>query len=320
LDGGKVLTKGGYSAIIIVDNAHNLIFRWVPSKVIGKSEDCGGKTIGGVFVKEIIKMKQLLEAGVHFGHQTKRWDPKMKPYVYAARKGIYIIDLQQTVKLLKEAYNFVSGLGRNGKTILFVCTKHQGAQTIEEEAKRCGAFYINKRWVGGLLTNFSTISNRINRLHELEGMEEKGEFNDMPIKEANKLRKELERLRKYLNGVKDMKKVPDALFIVDPKREYNAVHEAHKLGIPTVAIVDTNCDPDEIDYVIPGNDDAIRAIKLIASKIADAYLEGKEGKSEEEAKEAAAAAAAEEEASTGETSETVEEESTPEEASESVNE
>ncbi|WP_036223545.1 30S ribosomal protein S2 [Mesoaciditoga lauensis] len=228
-------------------------------------------------------MKQLLEAGVHFGHQTKRWDPKMKPYVYAARKGIYIIDLQQTVKLLKEAYNFVSDLGRNDKTILFVCTKHQGAQTIEEEAKRCGAFYINKRWVGGLLTNFSTISNRIKRLHELEEMEEKGEFNDMPIKEANKLRKELERLRKYLNGVKDMKKVPDALFIVDPKREYNAVHEAHKLGIPTVAIVDTNCDPDEIDYVIPGNDDAIRAIKLITSKIADAYLEGKEGMSSEEA-------------------------------------
>ncbi len=234
-------------------------------------------------MKEIIKMKQLLEAGVHFGHQTKRWDPKMKPYVYAARKGIYIIDLQQTVKLLKEAYHFVSDLGRNGKTILFVCTKHQGAQTIEEEAKRCGAFYINKRWVGGLLTNFSTISNRIKRLHELEEMEEKGEFNDMPIKEANKLRKELERLRKYLNGVKDMKKVPDALFIVDPKREYNAVHEAHKLGIPTVAIVDTNCDPDEIDYVIPGNDDAIRAIKLITSKIADAYLEGKEGMSSEEA-------------------------------------
>ncbi len=252
--------------------------------VIGKGDDCGGKTNGGVFVKEIIKMKQLLEAGVHFGHQTKRWEPKMKPYVYAARKGIYIIDLQQTVKLLKEAYNFVSDLGKNGKTILFVCTKHQGAQTIEEEAKRCGAFYINKRWVGGLLTNFSTLSRRINRLHELEEMEEKGEFDELPIKEANKLRKELERLRKYLNGVKEMKKIPDALFIVDPKREYNAVREAHKLGIPTVAIVDTNCDPDEIDYVIPGNDDAIRAIKLITSKIADAYLEGKEGQSDEQEK------------------------------------
>ncbi len=236
-------------------------------------------------MKDIIKMKQLLEAGVHFGHQTKRWDPKMKPYVYAARKGIYIIDLQQTVRLLKEAYNFVSDLGKEGKTILFVCTKHQGAQTIEEEAKRSGAFYINKRWVGGLMTNFSTISKRIERLHELEDMEEKGEFEGLPIKEANKLRKELERLRKYLNGVKDMKKVPDALFIVDPKREYNAVREAHKLNIPIVAIVDTNCDPDEIDYVIPGNDDAIRAIKLITSKIADAYLEGKEGQSEEEVTE-----------------------------------
>lgn len=240
-----------------------------------------GKPYGGVFVKEIIKMKQLLEAGVHFGHQTKRWDPRMKPYVYTARKGIYIIDLQKTVNLLKEAYEFVLELGKEDKTMLLVCTKHQGAQTIEEEAKRCGAFYINKRWVGGLLTNFSTISGRIKRLHELEEMEEKGEFDSMPIKEANHLRKELERLRKYLNGVKDMKKIPDALFIVDPKREYNAVAEAHRLNIPIISIVDTNCNPDEVDYVIPGNDDAIRAIKLIASKIADAYIEGKEGKTEE---------------------------------------
>ncbi len=276
------MTKIEYSVIIAVDYAHNQIFRQVPYKVAEGREGCGGKTNGGVFVKDIIKMKQLLEAGVHFGHQTKRWDPKMKPYVYAARKGIYIIDLQQTVRLLREAYNFVSDLGREGKDILFVCTKHQGAQTIEEEAKRCGAFYINKRWVGGLLTNFSTISSRIKRLHELEDMEENGEFEGMPIKEANKLRKELERLRKYLNGVKEMKKVPDALFVVDPKREYNAVREAHKLNIPIVGIVDTNCDPDEIDYVIPGNDDAIRAIKLITSKIADAFLEGREGQSDEE--------------------------------------
>ncbi len=240
-----------------------------------------GKPYGGVFVKDIIKMKQLLEAGVHFGHQTKRWDPRMKPYVYTARKGIYIIDLQKTVNLLKEAYGFVLGLGKEEKSMLFVCTKHQGAQTIEEEAKRCGAFYINKRWVGGLLTNFSTISGRIKRLHDLEEMKEKSEFDSMPIKEANHLRKELERLRKYLNGVKDMKKIPDAIFIVDPKREYNAVAEAHRLNIPIVSIVDTNCNPDDVDYVIPGNDDAIRAIKLIASKIADAYIEGKEGKSEE---------------------------------------
>lgn len=239
------------------------------------------KPYGGVFVSEIIKMKQLLEAGVHFGHQTKRWNPKMKPYVYTARKGIYIIDLQKTVTLLREAYNFALELGKSGKSIMFVCTKHQGAQTIEEEAKRCGAFYINKRWVGGLLTNFSTLSKRIERLHELEKMEENGEIDQRPIKEANSLRKELERLRKYLGGVKEMKKIPDALYIVDPKREYNAVREAQLLNIPTISVVDTNCDPDDVDYIIPGNDDAIRAIKLITSKIADAYIEGKEGRSAE---------------------------------------
>ncbi|WP_161849004.1 30S ribosomal protein S2 [Athalassotoga saccharophila] len=224
-------------------------------------------------------MKQLLEAGVHFGHQTKRWNPKMRPYVYAARKGIYIIDLQKTSNLLDRAYDFVVDLGKQNKSILFVCTKHQGAQTIEEEAKRCGAFYINKRWIGGLLTNFSTISGRIKKLQELEEMEKAGEIDKLPVKEANNLRKELERLRKYFGGIKDMKKIPDALYIVDPKREYNAVYEAHILNIPIVAIADTNCDPDDVDYIIPGNDDAIRAIKLITSKIADAYLEGKEGRS-----------------------------------------
>uniref|UniRef100_A0A7V3VSR3 Small ribosomal subunit protein uS2 n=1 Tax=Mesoaciditoga lauensis TaxID=1495039 RepID=A0A7V3VSR3_9BACT len=236
-------------------------------------------------------MKQLLEAGVHFGHQTKRWNPKMKPYVYAARKGIYIIDLQKTVNLLKNAYDFVVDLGKENKTILFVCTKHQGAQTIEEEAKRCGAFYINKRWIGGLLTNFSTISNRIKRLQLLEEMEKAGDIDKLPVKEANNTRKELERLRKYFGGIKDMKKAPDALYVVDPKREFNGVQEAHILNIPIVSIADTNCDPDDVDYIIPGNDDAIRAIKLITSKIADAYLEGKEGRSpddeaaEEKAKE-----------------------------------
>ncbi len=228
---------------------------------------------------ERIKMKQLLEAGVHFGHQTKRWNPKMRPYVYAARKGIYIIDLQKTSNLLDRAYDFVVDLGKQNKSILFVCTKHQGAQTIEEEAKRCGAFYINKRWIGGLLTNFSTISGRIKKLQELEEMEKAGEIDKLPVKEANNVRKELERLRKYFGGIKDMKKIPDALYIVDPKREYNAVYEAHILNIPIVAIADTNCDPDDVDYIIPGNDDAIRAIKLITSKIADAYLEGKEGRS-----------------------------------------
>jgi small subunit ribosomal protein S2 len=242
-------------------------------------------------VAEVIKMKQLLEAGVHFGHQTKRWNPKMKPYVYAARKGIYIIDLQKTVNLLKNAYDFVVDLGKENKTILFVCTKHQGAQTIEEEAKRCGAFYINKRWIGGLLTNFSTISNRIKRLQLLEEMEKAGDIDKLPVKEANNTRKELERLRKYFGGIKDMKKAPDALYVVDPKREFNGVQEAHILNIPIVSIADTNCDPDDVDYIIPGNDDAIRAIKLITSKIADAYLEGKEGRSpddeaaEEKAKE-----------------------------------
>jgi len=237
-------------------------------------------------VAERIKMKQLLEAGVHFGHQTKRWNPKMRPYVYAARKGIYIIDLQKTSNLLDRAYDFVVDLGKQNKSILFVCTKHQGAQTIEEEAKRCGAFYINKRWIGGLLTNFSTISGRIKKLQELEEMEKSGEIDKLPVKEANNTKKELERLRKYFGGIKDMKKIPDALYIVDPKREYNAVYEAHILNIPIVAIADTNCDPDDVDYIIPGNDDAIRAIKLITSKIADAYLEGKEGRSPmEEAEE-----------------------------------
>lgn len=236
---------------------------------------------------EIIKMKQLLEAGVHFGHQTKRWNPKMKPYVYAARKGIYIIDLQKTVNLLKDSYDFIRNLGKEGgKNVLFVCTKHQGAQTIEEEAKRCGAFYINKRWIGGLLTNFSTISLRIKRLHELEAMEESGDIEKMPVKESNSAKKELERLRKYLGGVKEMKKIPDAIYVVDPKREINAIKEAHILNIPVISIADTNCDPDDIDYIIPGNDDAIRAIKLITSKLADAYLEGKEGRSGAEAEAA----------------------------------
>lgn len=228
---------------------------------------------------ERIKMKQLLEAGVHFGHQTKRWNPKMRPYVYAARKGIYIIDLQKTSNLLERAYDFTVDLGKQNKSLLFVCTKHQGAQTIEEEAKRCGAFYINKRWIGGLMTNFSTISGRIKKLQELEDMEKSGEIDKLPVKEANTTRKELERLRKYFGGIKDMKKIPDALYVVDPKKEYNAVDEAHILNIPIISIADTNCDPDDVDYIIPGNDDAIRAIKLITSKIADAYLEGREGQS-----------------------------------------
>jgi len=225
----------------------------------------------------VVTMKQLLEAGVHFGHRTQRWNPKMKPYIYGARKGIYIIDLQKTVKLLDEAYDFVRDVASKGGTILFVGTKKQAQQVVKNEAERCGGFYVNNRWLGGLLTNFSTIQTRIQKLIELEEMEANGELDKLPKKEQSKLRKKLEKLRKNLGGVKNMKSLPDAIFIVDPRKEKIAVEEANHLKIPIVAMVDTNCDPDPIDYVIPSNDDAIRAIALIAGKIADAYLEGREG-------------------------------------------
>ncbi len=225
----------------------------------------------------VVSMKQLLEAGVHFGHQTRRWNPKMAPYIFTDRNGIYIIDLQKTVKKVEEAYNFVRDLVANGGDILFVGTKKQAQESIETEAKRCEMYYVNQRWLGGMLTNFKTIRQRIDRLNELNDMETNGAFDVLPKKEVIKLKLEREKLEKNLGGIKNMKKLPGALFVVDPRKERIAISEARNLGIPVVAIVDTNCDPDEVDYVIPGNDDAIRAIKLFASKIADAVLEGKQG-------------------------------------------
>ncbi len=233
----------------------------------------------------VVTMKELLEAGVHFGHQTRRWNPKMKQYIFTERNGIYIIDLQKTVKKMEEAYNFVRDLAFEGKEILFVGTKKQAQETIEQEAKRCGMFYVNHRWLGGMLTNFKTIRQRIERLHQLDEMENDGSFELLPKKEVIKLRHEKEKLERNLGGIKGMKKLPDAIFVVDPRKEKIAVSEARILGIPIIAIVDTNCDPDEIDYVIPGNDDAIRAIKLITSKIADAVLEGRQGEQFEAAEE-----------------------------------
>jgi small subunit ribosomal protein S2 len=225
----------------------------------------------------IISMKQLLEAGVHFGHQTRRWNPKMAPYIFTERNGIYIIDLQKTVKKLEEAYEFVKQLSMDDGTILFVGTKKQAQDSVKEEAERCGMYYVNQRWLGGMLTNFKTIRGRIERLKALEKMEEDGTFDVLPKKEVIKLKKEQEKLEKYLGGIKDMSRLPSALFIVDPKKEAIAIAEAKSLDIPVVAIVDTNCDPEEVDYAIPGNDDAIRAVKLIASKMADAVIEGKQG-------------------------------------------
>lgn len=225
----------------------------------------------------VISMKQLLEAGVHFGHQTRRWNPKMKKYIFTERNGIYIIDLQKTVKKVEEAYNFVRDLVASGEKVLFVGTKKQAQDSVKEEAERAGMYYINQRWLGGTLTNFQTIKRRLDRLHQLEKMETDGTFDVLPKKEVILLRKEKERLEKFLGGIRDMKQLPGALFVIDPRKERIAVAEARKLNIPIVAIVDTNCDPDEIDYVIPGNDDAIRAVKLLTSKMAEAALEGQQG-------------------------------------------
>ena len=241
----------------------------------------------------VVSMKQLLEAGVHFGHQTRRWNPKMATYIYTERIGIYIIDLQKTVKKLEEAYNFVRSLGESGQTLLFVGTKKQAQEAIKEEAARCGGYYVNARWLGGMLTNFKTMRGRVDRLNQLKKMQEDGTFDMLPKKEVMKHLGEIAKLEKYLGGVKEMKKLPGALFIVDTRKERNAIAEAHKLGIPVVAIADTNCDPDEIDYVIPGNDDAIRAIKLISSIMANAVLEGKQGEQTAEAASEEAAADAE---------------------------
>ena len=240
----------------------------------------------------VVSMKQLLEAGVHFGHQTRRWNPKMAEYIYMERNGIYIIDLQKTVKKLEEAYAFVRSLSESGQSLLFVGTKKQAQDAVREEASRVGQFYVNSRWLGGMLTNFKTMRSRVDRLNQLGRMAEDGTFDMLPKKEVIKLMKEQEKLEKYLGGVKDMKKLPGALFVIDPRKEHNAIAEARKLHIPIVAIVDTNCDPDEVDYVIPGNDDAIRAIRLISAAMANAVQEGRQGQ-DAEVEEAPAAAAEE---------------------------
>ena len=234
----------------------------------------------------VVSMKQLLEAGVHFGHQTRRWNPKMKPYIYTERNGIYIIDLQKSVGKVDEAYDAVSDIAAQGGTILFVGTKKQAQDSIKSEAERCGMYYVNERWLGGMLTNFRTIQSRIARLKEIETMSEDGTFDVLPKKEVIQIKKEMEKLQKNLGGIKEMKRIPDAIFIVDPKKERICVQEAQSLGITLIGIADTNCDPDELDYVIPGNDDAIRAVKLIVSKMADAVIEAKQG-TEEVAAEAA---------------------------------
>ena len=229
----------------------------------------------------VISMKQLLEAGVHFGHQTRRWNPKMAPYIYTERNGIYIIDLQKSVGMVDDAYKAVSDIAAEGGTILFVGTKKQAQDAIKTEAERCGMFYVNERWLGGMLTNFKTIQSRIARLKEIEAMEADGTFDVLPKKEVIELRKEMAKLQKNLGGIKEMKKIPDAIFVVDPKKERICVQEAHSLGIPLIGICDTNCDPEELDYVIPGNDDAIRAVKLIVSKMADAVIEANQGMAED---------------------------------------
>ncbi len=242
----------------------------------------------------MVSMKQLLEAGVHFGHQTRRWNPKMAKYIFTERNGIYIIDLQKTVRKVDEAYNFVRDVAKEGKTVLFVGTKKQAQESIKDEAIKAGISYVNERWLGGMLTNFKTIQLRIRRLKELEQMEAEGVFDVLTKKEAQKLRHEMEKLEKYLGGIKEMNRLPGAIFVVDPRKERIAVSEARKLNIPIVGIVDTNCDPDEIDYVIPGNDDAIRAVRLLTGRMADAVIEGRQGLTETTADAAAEKAEADE--------------------------
>ncbi len=231
----------------------------------------------------VISMKQLLEAGVHFGHQTRRWNPKMAPYIYTERNGIHIIDLQKTVGMVDDAYNAIFDIVEQGGTVLFVGTKKQAQETVAEEAARCGMYYVNERWLGGMLTNFKTIQSRIERLKKIEKMEEDGTFDRLPKKEVIALKKEQEKLERNLGGIKDMRRIPDAIFVVDPKKEHICVQEAHALGITLIGIADTNCDPEELDYVIPGNDDAIRAVKLIVSKMADAVIEANQGQASESA-------------------------------------
>lgn len=276
------------------------------------------KTKGGDVTLSVISMKQLLEAGVHFGHQTRRWNPKMKSYIFTERNGIYIIDLQRTVKRIDEAYNYFKDIAARGEKVLFVGTKKQAQESVQKEADRCEMFYVNQRWLGGMLTNFSTIKKRINRLFELEKMEEDGLFEVLSKKEVIRLKHEKAKLDKFLSGIKHMKSLPVAVFIIDPRKERIAVAEARKLGIPIVAIVDTNCDPDEIDLIIPGNDDAIRAVKLITGKMADAVIEGKQGLQmrEEQEKVMAEAEAAEQAAKQAEAEEQAKQAEAVEEAAE----
>lgn len=240
-----------------------------------KNQIYGGKNMN------VISMKQLLEAGVHFGHQTRRWNPKMSEYIYTERNGIHIIDLQKSVGKVDEAYKAIADIAAEGGTILFVGTKKQAQDAIKTEAERCGMYYVNERWLGGMLTNFKTIQGRINRLKDIERMSEDGTFDVLPKKEVIQIKKEWEKLEKNLGGIKNMERVPDAIFIVDPKKERICVQEAHTLGIPLIGIADTNCDPEELDFVIPGNDDAIRAVKLIVAKMADAVIEANQGVAEE---------------------------------------
>jgi small subunit ribosomal protein S2 len=260
----------------VVKNTRRIFLRLVPLYGGLRNYVLRRKNQGGNFMA-VVSMKQLLEAGVHFGHQTRRWNPKMAQYIFTERNGIYIIDLQKTVRKLEEAYMFIRDLSANGESVLFVGTKKQAQESIRDEATRAGAHYVNARWLGGMLTNFNTIRGRIARLSQLRSMEEEGIFDLLPKKEVIKLNNEIEKLEKFLGGIKEMDKLPGALFVIDPRKEKIAVAEARKLGIPIVAIVDTNCDPDEIDYVIPGNDDAIRAVKLISATIANAIIEGRQG-------------------------------------------
>ena len=263
--------------ILPLQKYHACGFQWTVLKKVPEEMKPAEEKPKGEKKMSVISMKQLLEAGVHFGHQTRRWNPKMAPYIYTERNGIYIIDLQKSVGMVDDAYKAVADIAADGGTILFVGTKKQAQDAIQTEAERCGMFYVNERWLGGMLTNFKTIQSRIARLKEIEAMEADGTFDVLPKKEVIKLRKEMAKLQKNLGGIKEMKKLPDAIFVVDPKKERICVQEAHALGITLIGIADTNCDPEELDYVIPGNDDAIRAVKLIVSKMADAVIEANQG-------------------------------------------
>ena len=263
--------------ILICKNmTRGLIFRRVPKRSLEKMKPTDVKNHGGI-IMSVISMKQLLEAGVHFGHQTRRWNPKMAEYIYTERNGIYIIDLQKSVGMVDDAYNAIKDIVADGGTVLFVGTKKQAQDAIRTEAERCGMYYVNQRWLGGMLTNFKTIQGRINRLKQIETMAEDGTFEVLPKKEVIEIKKEWEKLEKNLGGIKNMKRIPDAIFVVDPKKERICVQEAHTLGITLLGIGDTNCDPEELDYIIPGNDDAIRAVKLIVAKMADAVIEANQG-------------------------------------------